>query len=276
MPFPPDVVENLLVKSARHCCICHKRKGTKIVIHHIEQESDGGGNDEDNGIPICSDCHGDMGYNDRHPSGRKFHPSELRRRRDDWFEYVAQHPVIPDDPMPAVPSLIGDGNTIGNGNIIGHIVQVQPRVVNKTEVQRTPDDITDAMALEVRKAVIKLWNSCPKTGQYVTPRGWYNQLYDQFGVTSYKTLKMHQLADVMTWIKQQAAIQRPRLRRTNNPAWRKSLYAAIHARAGELGIDKTLHAFATERLGIPVTSLKDLGERDLKRLHSIIFSIPRN
>ena len=50
-PFSKKVVESLLVKCYRRCCICHENVGTKMEIHHIDPE---GGNDEDNGIPLCS------------------------------------------------------------------------------------------------------------------------------------------------------------------------------------------------------------------------------
>jgi len=90
LPFPPNVTENLLVKSGRCCCLCRTFKGQKIEIHHIISESDGGLNNEENGIPLCFDCHSDVqSYNNKHPKGRKFRPSELKRLRNQWFELVA-------------------------------------------------------------------------------------------------------------------------------------------------------------------------------------------
>jgi hypothetical protein len=86
--FSENTAENLLVKSKRYCCLCQKYCGTKIVLHHIDQN---GGNEEDNGIPLCLDCHADVNsYNINHPIGRKFKFRELKRRRDDFFEFIAQ------------------------------------------------------------------------------------------------------------------------------------------------------------------------------------------
>ncbi|MCW4050567.1 MAG: hypothetical protein NWE89_12615 [Candidatus Bathyarchaeota archaeon] len=93
-PFPPIVAESLLVKSNRRCCLCRTFKGTKIEIHHIEPD---GGNDEDNGIPLCFDCHADVGsYNPNHPKGRKYTPSELKKHRDQWFDMVSKVTFIQD------------------------------------------------------------------------------------------------------------------------------------------------------------------------------------
>jgi hypothetical protein len=102
MAFDPAVVEDLLVKSARSCCLCRQFKGQKLEIHHIDQSADGGGDTADNGIPLCFDCHADVAsYNDKHPRGRKYRPGELKRLRDDWFELVASGKI--GGHLPAVP-----------------------------------------------------------------------------------------------------------------------------------------------------------------------------
>ncbi len=93
MSFPPAVAESLLVKCHRHCCVCHKPAGTKMVVHHIIPETEGGPQTEDNGIPLCFDCHAEvMAYNTRHPLGRRFTSSELQKHRDQWFAICARPP----------------------------------------------------------------------------------------------------------------------------------------------------------------------------------------
>jgi hypothetical protein len=75
---------------ARLCCLCLRFCGTKIEAAHIIDKHAGGLNSEDNGIPVCFDCHHDMGsYNDEHPKGNKYRPVELRARRDRLYELVA-------------------------------------------------------------------------------------------------------------------------------------------------------------------------------------------
>ena len=90
MPFPPNVKEDALVACGRCCCLCHKVCGIKIEVAHIKAEGDGGPNVLDNAIPLCFDCHADVGaYNDSHPKGNKYSASELKRHRDAWLAKVA-------------------------------------------------------------------------------------------------------------------------------------------------------------------------------------------
>jgi hypothetical protein len=66
-----------------------------MEIDHIDQAADDGGNDLDNAIPVCFDCHAEIhSYNPRHPKGRKFTPAELRGHRDQWIELCRTHPEI--------------------------------------------------------------------------------------------------------------------------------------------------------------------------------------
>jgi hypothetical protein len=58
---------------------------------HIIDEAAGGSNDEENGIPVCFDCHQEVGsYNDKHPRGNKIRPEELRARRDRVYALVEE------------------------------------------------------------------------------------------------------------------------------------------------------------------------------------------
>ena len=89
MPFSPVIKSKMFIKCARICCLCYKQCGTNIEAAHIIDESKGGSNDEDNGIPVCFDCHEEIGsYNDKHPKGNKFRPEELYARRDKIYEIV--------------------------------------------------------------------------------------------------------------------------------------------------------------------------------------------
>lgn len=92
MPFSPEVREEALVRSRRFCCVCHLHAGRNAVVHHIEQEANGGANTLENAIALCPKCHAEAGhYNPRHPLGTKYSPSELRRHRDDWWAYCEQY-----------------------------------------------------------------------------------------------------------------------------------------------------------------------------------------
>ena len=95
MSFNRDEVSALLVRCHRRCCICHRFCGVKIETDHIVPTNDEGGDDIDNAIPVCFECHAEIhSYNDKHPRGRKFSPEELRRHREQWLEICAKQPGL--------------------------------------------------------------------------------------------------------------------------------------------------------------------------------------
>ena len=85
MPFPDSVRIQALVRSRRHCCVCHEFAGRASNVHHIVQEAKGGTNTLENAICLCQRCHTEAGhYNSMHPLGTKYSPEELRAHRDAW------------------------------------------------------------------------------------------------------------------------------------------------------------------------------------------------
>ncbi len=95
MPFSKDTKSRMFIRCMRHCCLCRKQCGTNIEAAHIIDEADGGSNDEENGIPLCFDCHQEIGaYRDSHPKGNKFTPEELRQRRDAVYELVRTGQIV--------------------------------------------------------------------------------------------------------------------------------------------------------------------------------------
>lgn len=102
MAFPPRIVEDLLVACERHCCLCHKPCGVKIEVHHIVPAERGGDDSADNAIALCFDCHAEVEhYNTKHPRGRRYTASELRRRKDQHIELVRSRLRAPSPIMPA-------------------------------------------------------------------------------------------------------------------------------------------------------------------------------
>lgn len=89
MPFSQAVKTRLFTRCGRLCCLCLRQCGTNIEAAHIIAEADGGSNEDDNGIPVCFDCHQEMeAYDPRHPRGNRFQPEELRARRDRVYRLV--------------------------------------------------------------------------------------------------------------------------------------------------------------------------------------------
>lgn len=87
-----------------------------MELHHIQPEADGGPSSLENCIPLCFNCHAEVGhYNERHPKGTKYRPGELRRHRDAWFLAMAGAERLKHAPrgqVPALPEEIHDGQRI--------------------------------------------------------------------------------------------------------------------------------------------------------------------
>lgn len=89
MSFSREIREQALVAAARHCCVCHRYKGVKIEVHHIQPKAAGGDDSLENAISLCFDCHADAGhYNAMHPRGTRLSQTELRLQRDAWHTIV--------------------------------------------------------------------------------------------------------------------------------------------------------------------------------------------
>lgn len=56
-----DVKIQVLLKCKRYCCFCNRYCGRDIEVHHIIQRADGGKDIFDNAIPLCFDCHSEIG-----------------------------------------------------------------------------------------------------------------------------------------------------------------------------------------------------------------------
>ena len=95
MGFSRKTKDEAMNACARHCCICHRYRGVKIELHHINPKRLLGKNSFENTIPLCFDCHADAGhYFAQHPKGVKLSPSELKKARDKWYHYVKKNPLV--------------------------------------------------------------------------------------------------------------------------------------------------------------------------------------
>jgi hypothetical protein len=89
--FSEDTKIKVLLWSDRHCCVCGKRCGLDIEVHHIDSK---GGEDIDNAIPVCYTCHAHLGrYIDSQPRGTKYKVKETKKRRDQIYERYTRHLV---------------------------------------------------------------------------------------------------------------------------------------------------------------------------------------
>jgi len=122
MGFDVGTKERMFIQCHRICCLCYKQCGTNIEAAHIDAS---GRDDFENGIPVCLDCHQEIGaYDDNHPKGNKFRPNELRSRRDFVYNLVQsgemakaivslRHmPMAPGQNSFALPELPSPGESI--------------------------------------------------------------------------------------------------------------------------------------------------------------------
>ncbi len=77
----------------RHCCLCEKSCGLHLEFAHIAEPDN---NDIDNAIPVCYDCHAQIGmYNVKHPRGNKYRSEELKKRREQIYDKYTRQYIVP-------------------------------------------------------------------------------------------------------------------------------------------------------------------------------------
>lgn len=162
----------------------------------------------------------------------------------------------------------GDGNFTAGGDIkIG--------VVEKIVRPFAPDErhITTAQARKIKKMIEDLAQRAPDNEGKPTYDRWWGLLYRTYEINTYRELPREKFTEAVSLLKQQKAINRPKLRRRNPQLWKNDHYAVIWAAARALGWDKPqVYAFAFEQIPLakPITSLKQLGPIQLKRLADLL------
>jgi hypothetical protein len=86
--IPPEIVDKMMVKCARRCCICRRFRPTKLQVHHIVERNQGGTDDEDNLIVVCFTCHSDV--HTKVPFARRFSNEELKGHRDALIKMIEE------------------------------------------------------------------------------------------------------------------------------------------------------------------------------------------
>lgn len=174
----------------------------------------------------------------------------------------------------------------GNNNIqIGvnnaPIIQTVGNVTVKTEIK--PDEnkhITDKEALQIREKVAEIATMLASDGtepKSLFPKE-YKALYKKFGITSYKLLPKENFEEAMIWLqKRVASLGKKVLKESNSAEWRKKQYAAINAKANQLGMDREtrlIYAMNVLKLST-LSSMKDLNDDQLQKLYEKMFSKKR-
>ncbi len=270
MSFSPEVADMALSLCGRCCCICRKFSGSKMELHHIAQRAKGGEDTFENCIPLCLDCHAEVGsYNTEHPKGRKFSPTELRKHRDNWFTRVKS---LHEDGHESQ----AQGNIVqkvsGKGNMVaGRDLTVAQKITRRNEV--IPDaggrHITEQEAFGIKEQITKYSNLMKEAGLDPNPANVWTCLYRHFQITSYREVPAGHADEAIKLIQVEIAKARPKVRRRNPEAWKKQFYTAIWAAANQLGMSKEdVYHFANEQVGPkkPISSLTELTQKQLEHL----------
>jgi hypothetical protein len=164
----------------------------------------------------------------------------------------------------------------GNNNIVGNNNNINTRNTIKNVVQPTSIHITELQAKKLSDLVHKAVEIEIKTGLDIREarKKWWGRVRNHCTVTSYKLIPLEKGEDTIKWMQQEVAKLRPKLRRSDNDAWRKELYTGIWARSKELNLSKSsVYEITLAKLGKNIDSLTVLGEQDLKRLYNIIMKL---
>ncbi len=93
--IPQHLIDSILIRCGRRCCVCRRFRPTKLQVHHILEQSKGGTDEEDNLMPICLICHSDV--HSHVPFTRRFTLEELKGHRDALFRAVEEGRLPPDE-----------------------------------------------------------------------------------------------------------------------------------------------------------------------------------
>ncbi|MGD0517297.1 MAG: HNH endonuclease [Thermoguttaceae bacterium] len=94
--IPQNLIDQMMVKCARRCCICRRFRPTKLQVHHIKPKGDDGTNEEDNLIVTCITCHVDV--HSQVPFTRRFTYEELKGHCDALIQMVADGKLPDNEP----------------------------------------------------------------------------------------------------------------------------------------------------------------------------------
>lgn len=250
------------------CPFCQNDDVGHFQIHHID--GDPSNNDVENLILLCPTCHSKI------------------TKGDITKDEVIQKKKISSTPKPVnqknPASNIYNINAEVTKSILGNVdtVNLNPTNISKNVIQPTEIHISQEQASKIYRLVHELVDIEEKAGKIRTKDGrrkafgkYWGMLGKKFKVTSYHLIPKTKYAEVERWLYQQKAINRPKLRRTNRDKWREEYYKSIYTRSKAIGLNKEdiLNiAFTRLNLSKPVVSLKELNDKNLKKLYQIIFS----
>lgn len=165
--------------------------------------------------------------------------------------------------------------TLAGGNIINNY---SPPTPPKNKITPGQIHISQATAKKIKDLIAKIVKKEIDSGRVPANDSGkcyaeiHKKLKTKFHVTSYLLIPNEDGGNVIKWLNKMNVLKRQKLRRTNNDEWRNDLYIGIWAKARELEMTKgEVYRIAEQRYGKKISSLKSLGERDLKGLYDFVM-----
>lgn len=165
----------------------------------------------------------------------------------------------------------------GDGNLqVGGDLNINSTKKVKNVIKPGPDEISQKQRAQLLRKIKQLGERDELAGRGKTYGGWMERFKNAFNLDSYHLLKADRFDEAVGWVKQQKAMTRPRLRRTDNEKWRHEHYGIIWGTMRMLRWQKQqVYDLALERGVVkkPITSLTELRERKLEELSALFKTL---
>ncbi|WP_457571281.1 ORF6C domain-containing protein [Desulfovulcanus sp.] len=171
----------------------------------------------------------------------------------------------------------GGINIHGDKNIIAsRDVNIVRKQVIKNEIKYDPEKHISSKDAKTISDLIKILVKAEESAGMSRSKAyakWYGKLKNLFSVNSYKEIPKKDADYAINWLKQQIAIERPKLKIRNKDEWKKQLYKAIYAKCRKIGWCKAdLYQYISNRLNKKIISLKQLKNHELEWLYEYMKS----
>ena len=179
-------------------------------------------------------------------------------------------------PEKAAGVAIHVGETGDNCIVAAGDVNVNRPIIERTEFTPGPQHITEQQAKKIQDLIKEIAGIDEKAGKGNTYGKWQNAFKNKFGLATYRALYATDWESGLSTLRTWKALARKSIRRKDNASWRNELYGGIYAAWKALGYEKeAIYQFAFENMDLPkpITSLKDLPERKLEKLHQLVMRL---
>lgn len=265
-PTIPAKIKALLQKEINSKCpFCISTDVDHFHYHHINENPSN--NEVSNLLMVCPLCHSKI-------TKRDISKEEVIEKK----KALHAGTVTKDIPLTSYQQVnYGNKNLqiIGASNI--ELNQNTTKIIRNV-VQPSGNHITEEQSHTIKRLIDDIVEIIVSTSKSGTTKGkyyplWWKKLYDKYEITSYKLLPRDKFNNAESWLHQQIAILRPKLRRNNNDEWKNQHYKAIYAKANSLNLSKEeLYQVVMDKLELEnISSLKDLNDRQLKQFYDKIM-----